>query len=98
MPTRTESRCCLTLSRAQWKLLDELLSATRHPVSVPCRQAIREALAKDSSERVGIDRELDKWASVLSAVHDAGCRRGGEFNWLIREMVRQASAAATEDW
>lgn len=94
MPSTVERFCNLTLKRAEWAVLVELLEAVRSENSVKVRQVIREALsAEPDAVRVSIDREAEKWAGVLQLVWKDAMRRNGEFNRLVRTMTAQISAA-----
>lgn len=94
MPKTAERSCNLTLTRNEWAVLVALLDNVRSEMSVQVRQCIRAALnAEPDSHRVGIDREVEKWATVQSAVWKDAMKRGGEYNAVAREMTVQLSAS-----
>ncbi len=92
--TTAEPLCNMTLSRNEWSVLVRLLESTTHPCSIPVRQAIRTALNADlESASVTLERDLEKWKTVLQAVYAEALRRGGEYNRLLASMTEQISRA-----
>lgn len=90
----TEPLCRLTLYRNEWAVLVRLLECTTHPCSIPCRQAIRTALNADlESAAVTLERDIEKWKTVLQAVYGEAMRRRGEYSRLVGTMTEQLSAA-----
>lgn len=94
MPQTAERFCNLTLSRAEWSALVKLLEQIRHPCSVGARQAIRDALNADpEAASVSIDRECEKWSTVLNAVWEVAMHGGPEGKRVVHAMTCQISAA-----
>jgi hypothetical protein len=94
MPSTVERHCNLTLTRNEWAVLVALLDNVPGDMSRAVRQCIRATLnAQPDLASVSIDRESQKWATVLHAVWPEAMRRKGEYNRLVRTMTPQISAA-----
>lgn len=93
MRTATEPTCNLTLTRPQWAALVTLLGYVHGDVSVKVRQAINGALASDDGEAVSIERDVEKWTTVLQLVNRVPLSFKREYNAVVQAMTIQLSAA-----
>lgn len=94
MPKTIERTCNLTLTRNQWAVLVSLLDHVAGDASMKVRMAIRAALTADlASASVSIERDCEKWISVIQLVNKQPMSFKGEYNRVIHAMTTQVSAA-----
>lgn len=92
--TIAEPTCNLTLSRDEWAILVRLLDCVHGQLSVSVRMSIRTALNADlESAVVSIERDVDKWNTVLQLVSRVPLSFKREYNAVVKSMTVQVSRA-----
>lgn len=98
-PPKVEPRCNLTLTRAEWSVLVSLLDRVPHPIAAQVKIAIGDAIRdSDGAASFGIDRDCEKWSTVLNLVWNEGMKRRDTRDVCGKMNVQLSAAQFTRDW